>query len=243
MITAASFLYAAYRICDDSILPSELDDHKGMTWQTSDKFHKLFMSGGEYFAQYDYKADLLLDCSGLGRLHKKGAPSELCLSTPCPSRPHYVIDIKNPFPLAVAPGIYIDGKWHYAVEENVIHTVKSHSASGETAQAEIECNFGKQNLVSKYVLDKSGLKVTVSGEEKVCCLLPVFKFDGEKYSKVTLKENILEIELGGYVCRYAVTGGTIRDLKRPARNRNGHYDTFAAEGESGLTIQISIEKR
>lgn len=242
MITAASFLYAAYRICDDSVPASELDDCKGMTWQTSDDFHKLFMRGGEYFAQYDYRAESIFDCSGLGRLHKKGAPSELCLSTPCPAKPHYVIDIKKPFPLAVAPGICVNGKWKYAVDEDVIHKIKSHSASGETAQSEIECTFGSKTLVSKYVLDKNGLDVTVSGGEKICCLLPVFKFNGEKYSEVILKENVLEVIFNGYVCRYTVSDGTLRDLKRPARNRNGHYDTFAAEGANSLKIHIEIEK-
>ena len=244
MITAASFLYVAYRICDDSIPAGEINDNMGRSWKTSDKFHQLFLHAGEYTVQYDYNANYHYDCSGLGRLLKKGAPSELCLSTPCPVKSSYTVDIDNPAMLSIVPGIFTDGKWIDAVEQEVIHTVKSHSASGETAKAEVECKFpGGQTVASSYVLDKNGLQIKISGKDKVRCLLPVFRFNGEENTKVTQKENVLGIEFGGYVCRYTVTGGTIMDLKRPARNRNGHYDTFAAEGKDGLTVQIAIEKQ
>ena len=85
-------------------------------------------------------------------------------------------------------------------------------------------------------------QIKLSGKDTLRCLLPAFKFNGEERTKITHKGNVLAIEFGGYVCRYTVTGGTITKLKRPARNRNGHYDTFAAEGKDGLTIQIAIEK-
>ena len=139
--------------------------------------------------------------------------------------------------------LFINGKWIYATAKNVRHTVKSHLGTGKTAKAEIECTFAKgKKVLTNYTLNSKGLEIKISGNDKLRCLLPVFRFNGEENTKVTQKEKVLEIEFGGYVCRYTVTGGTISDLKRPARNRNGHYDTFAAEGKDGLTVHIAIEK-
>ena len=37
---------------------------------------------GEYFAEYDTNADFHYDANGLGRIHRLGAPSAICLSVP-----------------------------------------------------------------------------------------------------------------------------------------------------------------
>jgi hypothetical protein len=243
MITAASFLYVAYRICDDTIPVGKLDDQTGVSWQSSDAFHKVFLRAGEYFAEYDYKADQHYDCNGMGRLHKKGAPSELCLSTPCPAKPNYVLDVSNPALLAIAPGICKDGKWQYGTAADSRHIVKSHQAAGETAAASVECVFpGGETVQCDYLLNKDGLEVTLSGKGSLRCLLPVFRFNGREYTQVTAKDNSLEVVFNGWMCRYTVENGSISDLNLPARNRNGHYDSFAAEGNGGLKVQIAIEK-
>lgn len=243
MITAASFLYVAYRICDESIPAVPFDTKTGTTWQTSDDFHKVLLRAGGYSAEYDYMADYHYDCSGMGRLHKAGAPSEICLSTPCSNTPVYKIDLKNASALAIAPALKINGKWQYATSKQVRHVVKSHKAKGETAYTDVECIFpGKKSIFTKYKLDSKGLNVNISGDGAIRCLLPVFRFNGQEYTQVSQKGNVLEIVFKGYVCRYTIKNGTIKDLKRHARNRNGHYDTFAAEGMNNLTVQVSIEK-
>lgn len=249
MITAASFLYAASRFCDESIPPVELDDHKGMTLQTSDDFHMLFLRAGEYSAQYDYDArqyyngEKYHDCSGITRLHKKGAPSEICMSVSCPGTPKYSVDIKDPFPLSIAPGVCVDGKWIYAPDMSVKHKVKSHHAEGNSAHAEVECRFpGEKTVSSKYTLNREGLTIQITGSDDIRCLLPVFRFNGETNTKVQQNGNTLTVEFEGFVCSYEVLNGTLKDLKKAARNRNGHYDAFAAEGKNSLTVKISIEK-
>ena len=127
--------------------------------------------------------------------------------------------------------------------DEMVHIIKNHSAKGETAGAEIEYLFPTgEKLRSWYTLDRDGMSIKVSGSETVRILLPAFKFNGKDYSKITLKDGVLEIEFEGYVCRYTVLDGTIIALDRPARNRNGHYESYAAEGCSGLRIRISIEK-
>ncbi|MBQ8753636.1 MAG: hypothetical protein IJZ19_01250 [Lentisphaeria bacterium] len=243
MITTASFLYFTYRLSDDTISVGELDDKTGVSWQSSDAFHKVFLRAGEYFAEYDYKADYHHDCNGMGRLHKKGAPSELCLSTPCPTDPHYTLDISNSSLLAIAPGICKDGKWQYGTAADSRHIVKSHQAAGETAATSVECVFpGGETVQCNYLLNKDGLQVSLSGKGSLRCLLPVFRFNGEEHTKVTVNKNTLEVVFNGWVCRYMVENGSITDLNLPARNRNGHYDSFAAEGNGELKVQIAIEK-
>ena len=111
-------------------------------------------------------------------------------------------------------------------------------------KTEIEYKYPSgEKLAAWYTLDRNGLGIKVSGSETLRILLPAFTFNGKDYSKITLKEGVLEVEFEGYICRYTVLDGTIIALDRPARNRNGHYETYAAEGSSGLRVQISIEKR
>ena len=243
MITAASFLYAAYRICDDSVPVGELDDYSGMTWQSSDAFHKVFLRAGEYFAEYDYKADYHYDCHGLGRLHRKGVPSELCCSTPCPEKPCYTLDIPEPFLLAIAPGIRVNGEWQYATAKEVVHTVKKHFAEGGAAEITMECIFpGGEAVSCDYFLDANGLQIEYSGAGSLGCLLPVFRFNGKTRSDVVQQGNELTVSFGDHRCTYTVFDGTIRNLNRPSRNRNGHYDAFAAEGAEHLKVRVVIEK-
>lgn len=243
MITAASFLYVAYRMCDEKIVPIFPDDRKGSFWQTSDDFHKVFLRGGDYFAEYDYKADTHYDCSGLGRLHKKGIPSELCLSTPCPHASRYKVDIEDPFPLAIVPGVPVEGKWLYGTEKEVIHTIKALSAEGESSLMEVEYLFPSgEKLEARYLLNGNGMQIKIKASSPVRCLLPAFQFNGEEETKITSGKNHLEVHFKGFFCRYETEEGTIQKLDGSARNRNGHYGVFAAEGNGELTILISLEK-
>lgn len=249
MITAASFLYTASRFCDDSIPLVELDSDTAMSWQTSDDFHMLFLRAGGYSIQYDFDSLLghnenkYYDCSGISRVHRKNAPSEICMSVSCPAKSSYAVDIENPHSLSITPGMLIDGKWIYATGNEVKHTVKSHCAQGNTASAEIECDFPEEKkLLFGCTLNKEGLTLQLTGKGNICCLLPVFRFDGEKRTAVNQSGNTLTIEFSGYRCSYTVAGGKLRDLERSARNRNGHFDSWTVEGCDKLTVKVSIEK-
>ena len=116
MITVASFLYAAYMICDDSIPTGEFSDHRSCIVQTSPYFHKLFLKCGGYGAEWDLNADPTYDASGLGRLQREGAPSAICLSCPCPSDPHYTVDIESPFALSLCSAIRREDGWQLGAE-------------------------------------------------------------------------------------------------------------------------------
>lgn len=241
MITTASFLYACYLVSDESIPIGELSD-EGSSWLTSRYFHKLFMKAGDYCLEYDYKADTHYDASGLGRLHYKNAPSEICLSCPCPHRPNYNMGTSKSSPLTIVPAVRHNNRWLSGANSRAKHEIVAHKAETHTATAHIQCTLpGKNILDAEYTLSKEGLKINITGEKHIGCLLPAFDFDGRDHTIITHQDQLLEIHYHGYVCRYRAIHGIIRATKQKARNRNGHYNVFRAEGNSKLTVMISIE--
>ena len=106
MITAASFLYAAYLISDDEIEPV-FDDYiyEPRAFKLSGDFHKVFLRAGGYFLEFDTEADPHYDASGLGRIHKTGLSSFASISTPCTPTPSYTIDRDDAIALSFAAGV------------------------------------------------------------------------------------------------------------------------------------------
>jgi len=241
MITTASFLYAAYLVCDESIPAGELDDLTGDTWQTSEHFHKLFLRAGNYFAEYDHKADYHYDASGLGRLHRKGAPSAICLSTPGTDTPVYTVNAENAAAFAIVPEVLEQGKWLSGAAREVMHQVKSHGAQGCIAQAEVSCLWPeKREVKSAYRLSEDGLQIDLAGQGTIGLMLPAFLFDGTDQCKIENSGRVLTVKYRNWVCRYRTENGTIRDSGRMGYNRNGHYKLFRAEGNDRLTVKIDI---
>lgn len=235
MITAASNIYPAYLMCNEDIPCGELDESP-MTMETNKYFHKLFMRAGGYFAEFDTNADPHYDCSGLGRIHKKDAPSPLCISVPCAKAPNYIIRVDDPTDISLCPGYLKDGEWVFATEG--MHDIISHKANEDSAEAEIKCGETKV----KYLLDSSGMSIKLTGEGKLAFMLPAFVTDGEDESKISHCESTLEVEFCGYVCRYT-TNGKIVDLGKNGGNRNGIYHAYFAEGTDGLEMKIEIFKK
>lgn len=244
MITTASFLYVAYLLADDSVPAAEPDDRTGESWQSSDHFHKLFLRAGEYCAEYDYRADYHYDASGLGRLHLKGAPSAICLSTPGTDKPSYAVDRKDIVPFAIAPELRNCKPWISGADPAVVHKIVRHGAQGETAFADVVCSFpdGSEAKYSMFLSEK-GLRITVEGKYGVGLMLPAFEFDGKDKTRISNSGGVLEIEYHGWVCRYRADSGIITDTGKTGCNRNGHYRIFRAEGENRLTVEIAVFRR
>ena len=242
MITAASFLYVAYLFSREAEIPAgELDDVTGESWQTSNHFHKLFLRAGGYFAEYDYNADYHYDASGLGRLHRKGAPTTICLSTPGTDEPSYAIHTTEAVPFAVAPEVRVQGEWLSGAARTAVHKVERHGAQGESAQAQVLCRWSEGAEVRcSYSLDKNGLRIEVDGEDEIGLMLPAFQFDGREKTAIENTGETLAVTYRGWTCRYRVEDGTIRNSGRIGCNRNGHYELFRAEGKKHLAVRIEI---
>ena len=244
MITASSLLYAAYLMCDESIPTGETDVQPTVAWQTSYHFHKLFLRHGDYFAEYDTNADPHYDAGGLGRIHRRGAPSAICLSVPCPENPNYRIGGETPISMSLCAGIGLEGGFRYACEDGVSHEVVQCEQDAAGARAEIRCRFddGKE-VHAGCAIDDTGVTLTARSEANlpVCHTLTALCFDGAAVPVIRANENTLEIVYEGYVCRY-VTDGVLRDTGRIAYNRNGHYRIFTAEGQGRVSVRVEIER-
>ena len=242
MITTASNLYAAYLMCDESISAEGGAHQPPVAWQTSYHFHKVFLRYGEYSAEYDTNGDPQYDASGLGRVHRRGAPSALCLSVPCPPKPNYRVNHEAPIAMSLCAGLDINGEWKFACDPEVSHEVERCETDGEGAHAEIVCRFAEdKEMRTRYTVNHNGVHITAQGKagERVAHTLPAFSFDGETAPEIRAGERTLEIAYNGWVCRYT-TDGTVRDTGLIAYNRNGYYRVFAAEGVGAVTVWVEF---
>ena len=231
MITAASHLFSAYMICDDSTPATDFDD-SDTCFMTSKHFHKLFMRSGGYFLEFDTDGDPHYDSSGLGRVHRYGVPSPLCMSLPCASKSKYKVCTEEKISASLCPGKIINGEPYFTCDSDEKINVIDYSSNSATLDYPL-------GLRADYKIDGDGVTVTVSGEGRILHLLPAFSFDGEKETKITLQDKTLEIEYEGHVCRFT-TDGIIRDLGKTAYNRNGYYRLFYADNQDFLTIKIEL---
>ena len=236
MITAASFLYMAYIMCDDEIQPSERDT-SARDFETSDHFRKYFMSFGDYSLEFDLDGDPHYDASGLGRLHRFGAPSAICMSGSCPSEPRFNLGGNALTAFSICPAIKREGRW--ITSADVKHAVTEQRMSGYCAYCALDCNIVGEAVRAEYTITEKGVDIKVSGEGTVGLMLPAFDFDGENYTEISADANSLSVKYEGYVCRYE-TDGLVEDIGTTAYNRNGHYRCFAAFGKNMVNVIISV---
>lgn len=242
MITAASNLYAAYLLCDDSIPTVFVLDHEPATFLTTDYFHKVFLKSGGYMAEIDTNADPHYDASGLGRVHREGAPSTICISCPCPKEPGYKVDIERPFAFSMCSAIRANDGWRFGAEESAKYELLNAITDKDSALATIQCEFNGDCVIKEhYEVNENGVSITVEGDGEIGYTLPAFCFDGEKHTDIAMDRDSLTVSYDGWICRYT-TNGVIFDLNRIAANRNGHYHTFLATAQHTLNVKIEITK-
>ena len=239
MITVASFLYVAYLFCDDGIEPAERD-FTPYAYSTSEDFHKLVLSASGYTLEFDTDADRHYDSTGLGRIHRVGAPSWLCLSCPATDIPNYRLISGAPRALSIVHGKRTGGEWKFCTDGK--YTVVRAEASDHHAEALIEDSLG---IRGEYMIAPVGMiAVSIFGnfDGEVGLMLPAFVTDGEKESVIVCKHSELIVECDGWVCRYS-TDGKISPLGFEAENRNGRYAAYVAHGERSVRLRMHIYKK
>ncbi|MBQ8431505.1 MAG: hypothetical protein IJX28_01340 [Clostridia bacterium] len=240
MITVASLLYVAYQICDDSLTAEALPDTEPTVCMTSSRFHKLFLKCGGYGLEFDTDADPHYDAKGLGRVHRAGAPSPICMSVPATKTPSYRVDREERYDLSLCPAIKGNGEWIFATEEGVGHAVTATSRTNVDTKATLRYDFfGEKAVTADYRVNSDGVEIRVWGEGEIAHALPAFAFDGESKPEITATEHTLTVAYQGWICRYT-TDGSIRDTGKIACNRNGHYRAFLTHGQGQLTVNIEI---
>lgn len=114
MVTMGSWAVLADEFAEAQPLP-EPGDCPSLDFSTSEHFHWRFAQSRNYTVQEDWNANTNYDATGIGRIHRRGAPPAICLSAPFAERPSYQIGVeRNPGPLAIAAA---DGKMTYEVSD------------------------------------------------------------------------------------------------------------------------------
>lgn len=192
---------------------------------TSPHFHWVFMRAGEYSVQFDSAANPQYDCDGLGRIHRRGAPPQLALSTPCARTPNYRIAQPNDMALAILP-----------VAEGKLNLVKQ-AVTDEAA--ETEWTVGEQTWRCR--LSEAGLEMTLSGAKDLALTLPVFVTDGLSEAVIEGSPHAVSSTCFGWRCTYRTNGEIVR-TEQTARNRNGTYRRYEARGHDTLKVTVTIER-
>ena len=227
MVTMGSWAAIARLFADAAVpdVPAPERDLRPRAFATTRDFHLVFLRAGDYSAQFDYDADTHYDCDGLGRVQRTGAPSTICLATPCAAKPNYSTEAPNAGALAIVPaggaplvpagcGQDDDAVW----------------ADWKAGACDWTCR-----------LTKDGLSSVLSGPGRVALQLPAFAYDGAQETEIVHGGQTLSVRYGGWVCTYA-TDGEIVDTGRLCCNRNGKYRVFEARGEKSLKTTVAITK-
>lgn len=241
MVTIASFLYLAYQFCDDTISPGTCPATKDecYTWQTSAAFRKLFCKAGSYFIELETRSDHHYDAEGIGRIHRRGAPSTICLSVPVSKTPNYGTPTDNDAPLSICCGKQIDGQWNFAYE-NSVYEITDHHADACSAYAQLLCTLPNGETIRQSLqVSEDGINICLAGKGALALRLPAFVFDGKAHTSVTHEKSTVTIFYRGWKCCYTASD-TIVDTGMTASNRNGTYRIYQAEGSDTLTINIKI---
>lgn len=239
MITTASFLYAAFLVCDDSLPSAYREDLAPTAFATSDRFHKVFLKSGGYMAELDLNADKRYDACGLGRVHRQDAPSALCLSCPCPAEPVYTVDIPEPKAFSLSSAAMGDkGEWILGFDKPL--ELKELKTDSDSAFASFDHSLSEGlSIFEGYRVNREGVTIKIRGKGKIGYTLPALSFDGERESEISADESTLSVIYCGRTVRYT-TDGSISELGGLCANRNGHYRRFIAKGEDSLWVRIEI---
>ena len=239
MITAASNIYMGCIFADDSIEPTAAPAEKGgYIISTSDDFHKIFLNAGGYFAEMDTRADMHYDANGIGRIHKKGCSSFVCLSVPFSPRPNYKTAGENPRAASLCCAVESGGRILTGADETAEYTLLKSSESDGCVTAEFSCNLSDEITVLQSVsLACGGVDITLAGGENIGFMLPLFDFDGSESTAITASEGLITCEYKGSVCRYTFSGEACYDFGY-FYNRNGRYRVMHVRTDA-VHIEIS----
>ncbi len=239
MITTASFLYVASMFCNDNILCEEHDE-KPSIWTTSDHFHKTFVKTKEYFLEFDTNADIHYDACGLGRVHKRGAVSTVCLSVPFPSSqdPNYFIGKdRQQAAFSICPAIKKHDGWVLG-SMSAKYSLRYEKTEETCASVGFDCTFDEEVVEFDCTAGNDCVILQANGNGEIGIALPAFDFDGETHSQIIAKDNKITVKYGGWVCEYV--SDAICSMNTEVANRNGVYKCYMATGNKKVMVKIRI---
>ena len=196
----------------------------------------MFASCGGYFLEFEKNADPHYDSCGLGRIHRRGVPGELCLSVPFAKHPNYRIGEENPRALSLCSSKVTGGVRQYGAD--AAYETQSTEASAERAAVVMKNALG---LTEMYEVTENGVSIAVTGAEEIAYEIPVFADSGEEKTTVTVSDDgkALTVIHRGHRCIWT-TDGQFEDTGETFRNRNGEYRNYRAAGRNTLNLTVTL---
>ncbi len=234
-LLAASCFATAWHVADESIeerlTPAEVG---GFVRELAPAFHKVFATCGGYHIEIDTRAEVGKDATGLGRLQKIGAPSEIALGMPIPGKPAYSIGVGAPaHSLAIGPGwLDADGNERRLAEVSPeIDDVTVDVIREDADRVEFTVTYtgdfaGVDTIVETYALSAEGLTYSseLSPTPSVTWLsVPILATDGENEPDVDVQANALQVSYLGSAYSVQSSGAITISDTAPMPNRNALY--------------------
>ena len=225
MITAASNISFALFFANENITPSIAPTDEGFySVSTSEDFHKTFLNAHGYFLELDSKADFHYDANGLGRIHKKGCESTVCLSLPFPPKTESIkLECDNPRPMSLCAFVDTESERLCGSEGYANYTLTD---SGRDFM-DFDLEMNGRVIRQEHRIGKNGVDIIFCGADGF--MLPVFLFDGKNETDVEICENRISVSYKNSRCVYTCDTKGISD-EGVYHNRNGRYRIFAVKG-------------
>jgi hypothetical protein len=253
MATLGSFIYIAYLFADDEIdeLPCPAETG-GYIWETSPAFHKVFANVSDYSLEIDTGADHHYDSTGLGRLHRRGVPSELGLSTPCTATPSYLLPASvQPMNLAIGPGWKDTSRNSVFLSDLAVGLDhRLHILDVSAGQLIFELEYFGAALKScgavkeRYLLSGEGLEISACLEEaestEIVFRVPVLETNGRDNTEIVEDVGMVKVLMGNSL--YTLQSDD--EWKRSncvTANRNGQYAIMQIEGKHRVSVRLQLE--
>lgn len=241
MITVASNVYMAHLFADDTVIPTEAPVRRGgYVIRTSEHFHRTFLTAGGYHIELDTNADPHYDANGLGRVHKVGCPSAICLSVPFAKKPAYQIEGKNQSAMSICSYAEHDGHIMISAEGYARYRFLESQSSLQRVSAAFEVQLSPEvSLKEAYSVSAEGVEITLDHWDKVGFMVPVFAYDGAAFTEIDASENTLVVRYQGARCTYRFEGKILGE-PRTFYNRNGRYQVYRV---ASRRLHIEMESK
>ena len=253
-LLAANLLAVAWHLADESIDEAPAPaDAGGYAVELPDDFHKVFVTCRDYHLQLDTKADPKHDATGLGRLHRRGVPTELALSMPIAATPAYRTCVPAAARSAGIGPAWTDasGRWHALADfSDRIESIRVDDLYETQEEVRLRVVYegalgGCSKVIEEYTLDSEGLlvvnEVHGAGSGRIRARFPLLRTDGMAASEIATETNRFRVRYGGHICDVtcmdvdAAPGQEDGD----APNRNGLY-RIGFFGRKGCRISYRL---
>ncbi len=235
-LLAANLFALSADLCNEKIAdvecPSEVG---GYVFPIIEDFHRIFAGTSGVSIEIDVNGQKEFDPTGLGRIHIKGYPTEMILSTGIVSHPKYITVVKPAREnFAIGPvDIHKNRRWSFANEMPTKVKIKREKVDKDAVVFEVYSTGLYGRVWEKYEIFDDRISVSSRFYAKWSAItVPIIRTDGKAKSKIKIINNRCEVEYRGKKIIILFDKDVkLKLLGMEVPNRNGLYRILRAEGE------------